>query len=74
MLLPSQMKDKAKGGGDYESTMKKGMARGGPPMPGGGDPGAKAELPIKYASADKTPITVKVPPPEKLIKIELSSK
>jgi len=57
-----------------EDAMK--MMKKAAPVPGGlGAPvTSKNELPGKYASADKTPLTVTIPPSESPIKIELSSK
>jgi len=56
------------------------MAMGKMPMPGapmmGGAPGQgiKSELPVAYALAESTPLTVKVPPEKQPIPIELKSK
>lgn len=75
-MLPSLKGPDSSGSTDYQKSMDKSMAKGGPPgMPGAGASGGpKSELPEKYGSLDKTPLKVTVPPSEKPVKLELTSK
>ena len=52
----------------------KGMMMPGMPRAGGAGGHEKSELPLVYASAEKTPLSVKVPPPSDPVQIELKSK
>lgn len=65
---PSKMKP---GTPEYQKEMAKRMGAGGPM---GKPAGPKNELPVKYASAEKTDLKITVPPPEKPVKLQLSSK
>jgi hypothetical protein len=61
-----------------EAAKESGVGKGGL-MPGMPRPGAKGghektELPQIYASAEKTPLSVKVPPPSDPVTIDLKSK
>jgi hypothetical protein len=74
------------GSPEYVKQMEKKAKKQGPPTGGGTKPGmpmpgrpvkegeSGSDLPEKYATADKTPLTCKVPPDTKPVKFELSSK
>jgi hypothetical protein len=73
---PGMMKMKP-GSPEYIEQMekKKGKAGKGGLMPGmPTSEGSGSDLPEKYATADKTPLTCKVPPDTKVVQFELSSK
>jgi hypothetical protein len=57
-----------------KSNLKKGGSGGGPPGMPPVVGGTGSDLPEKYATADKTPLTCKVPPDTTPVKFELSSK